>query len=333
MLLTDRTIIKGGGIFVISLKEVYKDYFKVGAAVSRKALRQRYDIVLKHFNTITCENEMKLSGVRTPDGGWHTGDAEEIYKFAMENGIEIRGHNFVWHQGTYPELFADLSPEEMIAFISDHIAEMGKRFKNVSCWDVINEAISDDWNEYLRDTFWKQKLGDDYVVTIYDTARRLLPGTKLVYNDYNEYEEPKRRHIIKLVNDLKSRGLIDAVGLQCHLSTANCTEDILWRSFEDFSKLYLPLHVTEIDISLPEMNDPTPLSQMSAGQIEKQASLYGSLFKILREYSGIIESVTTWGVCDDQSWLNHFRFDRECTALLFDKNGKPTESFYRVIQF
>ena len=317
----------------VSLKEVYKDYFKVGAAVNNRCLDRDKDIILKHFNTVTCEYEMKLAGLRRPDLTFDFANADKIYNFANENGIEVRGHNLVWHQGIYTDVLESMTKQQLIELMTEHMRTVGERYKKVVCWDVVNEAISDDWNGFLRDTVWRRKLGDDYYMTMFRLAREIIPDKTLVYNDFNEYEEPKRNNIIKLVKQLKAEGLIDAVGMQCHINILHCTADDIKRSFEEFSKLGLPIHVTEIDIGLPEMNDPAPLSSMTQEQREQQASLYEALFATMREYSSIIDSATVWGVRDSQSWLNNFRFERECTALLFDKDGQPTEAFYRITQF
>ena len=324
---------RGYTMSTVSLKDVYKNYFKIGAAVNNRCLDNDKQLILKHFSSVTCEYEMKFAGLRRRDLTFDFANADKIYNFATENGIEVRGHNFVWHQGIYPDVFETLSKERLLQLLQEQMTTAGERYSKISSWDVLNEAISDDWNGWLRDTVWHRKLGDDYFMTVYKMARRLLPDKKLVYNDFNEYEAPKRKNMIKLLNFLKAEGLIDVIGMQCHININTCTADALKQAFEDFSRLGLPIQVTEIDVGLPEMNDPTPLSQMSAEMIEKQAALYQQLFAIMRQYSEIIESATLWGVRDDQSWLNNFHFKRDCTALLFDKNGDPTEAFYRITQF
>ena len=44
--------------------------------------------------------------------------------------------------------------------------------------------------------------------------------------------------------------------------------------------------------------------------------IYVKLFEIYRSYSDVIDSVTTWGVADDYSWLS--RPDRPNYPLLFN---------------
>ena len=46
-----------------TLKQAYKDYFTVGAAVAASWLDEASETVKDNFDTITAENEMKYNGV------------------------------------------------------------------------------------------------------------------------------------------------------------------------------------------------------------------------------------------------------------------------------
>lgn len=315
-----------------SLKEVYKNYFKIGAAVTAWHYGSCKELIASQFDTLTCENEMKYEGVHG-ENGYDFTKADELYNFAMENGLEMRGHNFIWHNAIPAAKFEQMTPDALKAHITEHIETVGNRYPKLSCWDVINEAIDDKHGAYLRDTVWKNKFGEHYVIDFYALVRKLLPNARLVYNDYNEYYPEKRQNIIRLVNELRAEGVIDAVGLQQHLRTADTTPDMLRYMFEDFAKTGLPLQITELDIGAPDRFDPRSLSELSAKEVEAQAQLYADAFAVYREYSELIESVTFWGVSDEQSWLNYFINRHECTALMFDTNHEPTEAFYRITEF
>lgn len=104
-----------------SLKEVYKDYFKMGAAVTANELTpQAKELIKKHFNSLTAGNEMKPESLldynKTVSYMNQTGDqtlpqislksAQSIIEFAIENDIEMRGHVLIWHSQTPRWLFA-----------------------------------------------------------------------------------------------------------------------------------------------------------------------------------------------------------------------------------
>ena len=107
-----------------TLKEAYKNHFDIGAAVSPHWLEEAADTLKAHFNSITCENNMKYNGIhehqyerppfKRPKPGekpempkieivnrerfvhpcleLHTEGADKIYNFALANGFKLRGH-------------------------------------------------------------------------------------------------------------------------------------------------------------------------------------------------------------------------------------------------
>ena len=50
------------------LKDKYKDYFKIGAEVNAWSINSHADLVTTHFNSITCENEMKPVSLAPEEG-------------------------------------------------------------------------------------------------------------------------------------------------------------------------------------------------------------------------------------------------------------------------
>jgi endo-1,4-beta-xylanase len=50
-------------------------------------------------------------------------------------------------------------------------------------WDVVNEALNEDGT--LRNSIFRQNLGDDYIVEAFRLAQKAARHTQLYYNDYN----------------------------------------------------------------------------------------------------------------------------------------------------
>lgn len=92
-----------------SLYESYKNDFRIGVAIPAKCLSNDTDrrMVLKHFNSITAENEMKpeslLAGQTSTGLNYRFSTADTFVDFANTNNIGIRGHTLVWHSQT-PDL-------------------------------------------------------------------------------------------------------------------------------------------------------------------------------------------------------------------------------------
>lgn len=353
-----------------TLKEAYKDYFTIGAAVAAYWLDEAADCVKANFNTLTAENEMKYMGVHNhdypkpdfrklrmgekpeppvitnrerfvhPSLELDTAPADKIYNFARENDILIRGHCLSWH-GSYPwGIFEQLTPEELDINTHEHYEFVSKHFPDCYCWDVVNEAAEDKPEAGVlrsRSPYF-QKFGDDYLIKLYQLAREYFPRAELCCNDYNEYNPFKREKILKIIDSLKSRGLVDVIGCQCHVNVHLLDKpngfDEIKRSYEMYAKTGLKIHVTEMDVNCVDWDNPN--EEITAESIEKVAVVYGKLFEIFRQYKEVIENVTMWGVSNKYSWLNSFKMRGRVvqnSPLLFDNDFKPTEAYYRVTEF
>ena len=82
-----------------SLKDAYKDYFKVGVAVNFRnvTVPEQQAIVLREFNSVTAENDMKPESTEPQQGQFNWARADSIADFCRRNGIKMRGHYLMWH--------------------------------------------------------------------------------------------------------------------------------------------------------------------------------------------------------------------------------------------
>jgi len=81
------------------LKDAYKNYFKIGVAVTPRNVTDslQASIILKEFNSVTAENCMKPGEIHPQPGVWNFAQADAIADFCRKNGIKMRGHCLVWH--------------------------------------------------------------------------------------------------------------------------------------------------------------------------------------------------------------------------------------------
>lgn len=321
---------------MMGLMEKYKDYFKVGATVSKRTVDTHKDLLVKHFNSITCENETKFMYIQKDENKYNFDSADKILGFVKENNMVMRGHTFVWHNQTPKWVFQDATKDILLKRMKDHILYVGKRYENdFYCWDVVNEAIEDKSDLFLRKSPWLEIIGEDFMDYAFHYAKEVLPNTELYYNDYNESSYPKRDKIYKAVKDMVDRGVpVDGVGLQCHWNIYSPSMDDFKRAMEQYAKLGLKLQVTEMDVSLFEFADETKLDKPSIELLKKQTAIYKEGFKILREYKDIVDTVTLWGVADDVTWLDDFPVrNRKNWPLLFDENHEPKEALHAIMDF
>jgi len=321
---------------VKALKEAYQNYFKIGAAVNRRTIRSHADLIKTHFDSITCENEMKPALLYDRDGNPDSSGADEIYTFARENNLEVRGHTLIWHNQMPPFFSADKDREKSLALISAHMKRVAETYDaNLYAWDVVNEAIEDKSDVYLRQTQWLEIFGTNYISEMFKLAGQFFKNKALYYNDYNETNPVKREKIARLVKELQAEGApIHGVGMQAHYNIYGPSLDEIEKSIELYAGLGVKISVTEMDVSLFQFGDHLSLPAPAAELLEKQAEYYRQCFSVFRAYKDHIDSVTLWGVADDATWLDNFPVrGRKNWPLLFDENHQGKEAFRRVVEF
>ncbi len=325
-----------------SLSDIYQDYFIIGAAVNTPALKTHQELIKKHFNSITAENEMKPISLHSEKDKYTFTKADSMIEFAINNNKLVRGHTLVWHNQTSNHIFVDdkgskVSSEILLKRLSDYMGIVFKHFaKDIYCWDVLNEAIEDKGDQLLRKTKWLEILGENYIDKIYLMARELSPDSLLFYNDYDAVIPRKRDKIYKLLKGMIDRDIpVDGVGIQGHWNIVDYNYDDIKKAIEQYASLGLEIHITELDISVFGRKDKDlKLKEASKEMIIKQNEFYEEIFQIFREYKDVIGNVTLWGVADDYTWLDNFPVrDRKNWPLLFDENHQAKEAFWRIVEF
>jgi endo-1,4-beta-xylanase len=325
-----------------SLSKVYQDFFNIGAAVNLRTIETQQDLLAKHFNSITAENDMKFIEIQPAEGQFTFEKADELAAFAQKNGMKMRGHTLVWHNQTPDWVFQDVNGEQvdrgtLLQRMKEHINAIMERYKGtIFCWDVVNEAVTDEGPELYRPTKWLDIIGEDYIEKAFEFAHEADPDALLFYNDYNESNPQKREKIYKLVKSLVDKGVpIHGVGLQAHWNLVNPSLEDMRTAIERYASLGLKLHLTELDVSVFNHEDKrTDLTEPAPEMLELQAERYHQVFHLLREYRDSFTSVTFWGAADDYSWLSDFPVKgRKNWPFLFDENHQPKDSFWKVVQF
>lgn len=326
---------------LITLKDAYKDLFKIGVAVNPALLEEDGELIRTQFNSLTAENHMKPEELQPEEGVFTFEKADVLVDFAKENDMALRGHTLLWHNQTPNWFFEDgdkvasreLALERMKAHIDAVLARYTDGFY---AWDVVNEVIEDKGSTILRESKWSTIVGDDFIQKAFEYAREASPNMGLYINDYNESHPAKRDKYYALIKDLVDKGTpIDGVGLQAHWGIEDPSLDNIREAIEMYASLGLTLQVTEMDVSMFNFDDKrTDLTQPTEEMLEIQAERYDGFFKLFREYSDHIDSVTLWAPSDRYNWLHDFPVrGRRNWPMVFDENYQPKESFNRITQF
>jgi endo-1,4-beta-xylanase len=331
------------------LKDYYKNYFSVGVAVGPYNLKAKEaSLILKEFNSITPENAMKMGPIHPQENRYNWRDADSILSFAQRHGLKMRGHTLCWHSQTPQWLFKDsagniVTKGVLLERLKNHITTVVNRYKGkIYAWDVVNEAVSDNKDEYLRNSTWYQVCGEEYIAKAFEYAHQADPDAILFYNDYNEINALKREKIYRLVKSLKDAGVpIGGIGLQGHWAINEPSKEQLDSTIKLFMDLGLKIQITELDISVyPKEHNARERRPEDADTVftqekeNKQIKVYKYCFELFRKYKQWISGVTFWNISDRRSWLDNFPVrGRKDYPLLFDVNLKPKKAFWKVVNF
>ncbi len=330
----------------ITIADAYSNYFPIGTCVSLKQLNSEIEpIIRQHFNSITCENEMKAAFIHPAETLYNFSPADSIVDYAVKFDKKIRGHCLIWHEQCPEWFFKDnnriVSKEILLKRMKEHIYTVVSRYKGkVYCWDVVNEAIDDDSTRFLRSTPWYEIIGEDYIAKAFEYAHQADPNALLFYNDYNTERPEKRERVYRLLKKLIDHKVpIHGIGIQGHWSIYEPNEKNLKDAIEKFASLGLQIHITELDVSLfpwekfPRKKLPGENDTLTPELEDKFNSQYTMVFRNFIEYKNVIKSVTFWGVADHFSWLNFYPVEgRKNYPLLFDRNLQPKPIYYRLIE-
>ncbi|MDX2048680.1 MAG: endo-1,4-beta-xylanase, partial [Chitinophagaceae bacterium] len=307
------------------------------------------ELILKHFNSMTAENAMKMGPIHPKENEYNWAGADSIAAFARRNNMKLRGHTLCWHNQTPRWFFNDsvtgkqVTKEVLLQRLKDHITTVVTRYKDVVyAWDVVNEVISDAKDEYFRNSLFYQVCGEDFVAKAFEYAHAADPRALLFYNDYNEINPVKREKIIRMIKNLKAKGVpVNGIGLQAHWALNEPLEEQLESTLKEFSGLGLPLHITELDISVyPKEHNARERKKedydttFTAEKEAKQMEVYKMCFEKFRKYKKAVASVTFWNISDRHSWLDNFPVrGRKDYPLLFDRNLQPKKAFWEIVKF
>ena len=342
-----------------TLKDAFKDYFLIGAALNREQIYESDErganIVKTQFNTISPENILKWEAVHPRADKYDFEVADRYVAFGEKYGMFTIGHTLVWHNQTPDWVFKDakgnfVSRDELLKRLREHIYTVVGRYKGkINGWDVVNEALNDDGT--LRQTPWLKIIGEDFILKAFQFAHEADPNAELYYNDYSLENEAKRKGAIALVKRLQAKGIpIKAIGLQDHNNLQYPTIAEKDAAISDFAKLGIKVNITELDVSvLPdpqgfsgaevtlnfEMQEKlNPYKKGLPDPVQQQlAKRYADLFGVFLKHRRDIARVTFWNVTDRESWLNNFPVrGRTNYPLLFDRAGQAKLAFDAVIK-
>ena len=170
-----------------------------------------------YWNQVTPENAGKWQYIEPSRDQYSWGGLDAVYNFAKQRGIPFKMHTLVWGQ-QYPTWIDALPPAEQREEVEEWFALVGARYPDVDLIDVVNEPLSNHAPATYREALGGSgSTGWDWVIWCFEKARQYMPNAKLILNEYNLLNSYDNTNVIvQIANILKSRGLIDGIGVQAH---------------------------------------------------------------------------------------------------------------------
>lgn len=330
----------------VGLQDVYANYFRIGTALPSSAISNStlMALVLKEFNSVTCENEMKPDATmnQTASSGNNIAvtlnSCASILNYCVQNKIAVRGHTLVWHSQTPLWIFKEnfnasgnwvstaVMDQRMESYIKNMFEALATQYPTLDlyAYDVVNEAWLDDGSPRTAgsdfgsgQSGWVQVYGgNSFIEKAFTYSREYAPSNcKLFYNDFNEYIQGKRDAMYNMANSLKSKGVIDGIGMQSHLAMNYPDITLYSQALSKFASLGLEIQVTELDITTDN------------GDLTAQGQKFGQIMQAIVDCDkagGNVTAVVFWGTTDDRSWRSSGQ------PLLFNSSMQEKAAYTQV---
>lgn len=289
--------------------------------------------IYSNFNMVVAENEMKIDALQPNRGEFTFYNGDCLVNLAERHNMSVRGHTLVWHSQVPSWISSDgkkndrgYSRAELLRIMKDHITTVVTHYKGrVHEWDVVNECLDDNQTTIrtnpagydLRPSVWYTGIGEEFIDSAFVYAHQADPEAKLYINEYGvEFQgKAKTQAYYNLVRRLKNSGIpIDGVGLQCHFTVGEIDSTKLDTNIKRYASLNLNCIVTELDISIPNLNAPNAY--------EQQAAAYRTIANICMNYDHCT-SLLVWGITDNMSW-------RGGDPLLFNSQLRAKPAFFAI---
>lgn len=234
-----------------------KHSFLFGVAVDVKQIVENpeyYNNFKKAFNHVVLANALKIKAWR-----WKQKRPTTLKALEMLNndGYKVKGHVLIWPGFNYltPDFKEqENDPEAIIKLMSEHVNTMLDVTKGkVSHWDVVNEAYT---NQDLQRITGSEEI-------IYNGFRALKQKQPKVGAFTNEYgiiskgglDSKKQQWYYDFVKriDENTNGLIDGIGIQCHIGSDLTPPEKVIRLLNFYASLGKQISISEFTMDIQDL--------------------------------------------------------------------------------
>jgi|GEM_PF-406916 len=279
--------------------------------------------LIDEFSMVFPENEIKWDAIEPARGVFKFAYPDSVIDFAQANGKKSRGHFMLWHTNIPYWVTSRKSGTnkwtrtELMSILKNHITTVMGHYKGrISEYDVVNEPINIGYGEPfgLRNSFWYDIIGPDYIDSCFVWAHRADPDAYLYLNEYgaeaaSSAEYPKRDSLYKFVKELQGRGVpIHGVGFEGHFGNYINTGTIS-ANMKKLGELGLRVSITELDMMYTSNLPNNWKNLMNAALANFNCTTF-----------------VTWGIDDLHSWKG-----KDCGCLVWDTLFQKKPLIYKAL--
>jgi endo-1,4-beta-xylanase len=101
----------------------------------------------------------------------------------------------------------------------------------------------------MRESYWYEIIGKDFLVKAFEYAREADPDAELYYNDYSLENPSKRQGAVELVQYLQENDApITGIGTQGHFMLNSPSLENIEQTIVAFADLGIDVMITELDL-------------------------------------------------------------------------------------
>jgi endo-1,4-beta-xylanase len=254
----------------------------------------------RYFNQVTPGNAGKWGMVEFTQGSYSWTTLDNIYDYAVQNGIMFKEHVLVWGSQE-PSWVAALDSAAQREAVEKWFRAVGERYPQIAFVDVVNEPFH-AVPSYKNALGGDGETGWDWIITAFQLARQYMPAdAKLLLNEYNVlHSNTVTTNYLNIVSLLRERDLIDGIAVQGHYfefrsdisSQSQYVYDIntIKANLKRLTDTGIPVYISEFDIDEP----------VDANQLEQ----YKIYFPIFWNNPGV-KGITFWGYYQSDVWDSH----------------------------
>ncbi|MBC6436052.1 hypothetical protein FM036_44205 [Nostoc sp. HG1] len=160
-------------------------------------------------------------------------------------------------------------------------------------YDVLNEMLHGD--------FFRQRLGEDIVKTMFERCHAADPNAVLYVNDYDILNGRRLDDYVQQIRLLLAQGVpVGGIGIQAHILRENITPAQIQHSLDTLAQFNLPIKITEFSTL--------------ANTEQEQAKILLNLYQIAFAHP-MVKGILMWGFWEKAHWVPQ--------AAIFDRNFQP----------